>query len=211
MSQVKFYSASEERLNIISHAFGVVLSLVGLPFLLLSDSAQADWVGWTGKLIFGLSLVLLYSASSLYHMATDETKRQRLRVFDHAAIYVLIAGSYTPIMLVTMAGSLGYGILIAAWTMAISGVILKLFFTGRFSVVSTLLYVFMGWAIVFAFKPLAESMPPLGLNWLIGGGVSYTVGAVLYAIKAIPFNHAIFHVFVLLGSFCHFMCIYKYV
>ena len=211
MSEVKFYPPFEEKLNISSHALGLVLSLIGLPFLYFSVSAQASWVDSLGKLIFGFSLVVLYSASTLYHMAKDETKRKRLRVFDHAAIYVLIAGTYTPIMLVTLAGSLGYGILIAAWSMAIMGIVLKLFFTGRFSLVSTLLYVFMGWAIVFAIKPLAAHLAPAGLNWLIGGGISYTVGAVLYAIKAIPYNHAIFHFFVLLGSLCHFICIYKFV
>ena len=216
MSQVKFYPPLEEKLNISSHALGLLLSLVGVPLLLFSESAQASWISWTGKLIFGISLVTLYTASTIYHMATDVKRRQRLRVLDHAAIYVLIAGTYTPIMLVTLGGSLvyetlGYGILIAAWSMAIVGIILKLFYTGRFSLVSTLLYVFMGWAIVFAIKPLAASMSPAGLQWLIWGGISYTVGAILYAIKAIPFNHAIFHLFVLLGSACHFVCIYKYV
>ncbi|WP_154222521.1 PAQR family membrane homeostasis protein TrhA [Marinicella rhabdoformis] len=216
MSEVKFYPPFEEKLNIGSHALGLILGLIGLPLLLATDSAQSSWAGWLGKLVFALSLVVLYSASTLYHLAKDPVRRQRLRVLDHAAIYVLIAGTYTPIMLVTLAGhpeyvTLGYGILIAAWSMAALGIVLKLFFTGRFSLISTLLYVFMGWAIAFAIKPLAASMASEGLYWLIGGGISYTLGAILYAIKAIPFNHAIFHLFVLLGSACHFVCIYKYV
>lgn len=211
MSQVKFYPPLEEKLNITSHALGLVLGLIGLPLLLWSESAQQSWASWSGKLIFGLSLVILYSASTLYHLSKKEAQRQRLRVFDHAAIYVLIAGTYTPLMLMTLAGTLGYGILVAAWSMAVVGIVLKLFFTGRFSVLSTVLYVLMGWAIVFAIKPLAANLAPAGLQWLIWGGVSYTVGAILYAIKAIPFNHAIFHCFVLLGSTCHFICIYRYV
>lgn len=211
MSQVKFYPPLEEKLNISSHALGLMLGLVGLPFLLLSESAQLSWASWSAKLIFGLSLVVLYSASTLYHLSKKETQRRRLRVFDHAAIYVLIAGTYTPLMLVTLAGTLGYGILAAAWSMAIIGIVLKLFYTGRFSVLSTVLYVLMGWAIVFAIKPLAANLAPAGLQWLIWGGVSYTVGAVLYAIKAIPFNHAIFHCFVLMGSICHFICICRYI
>lgn len=216
MAEVKYYPPLEERLNVFSHALGLVLGLVGLPFLLLSESAQLDWASWIGKLVFGLSLVVLYAASTFYHLAKTDRLRMKLRVFDHAAIYVLIAGSYTPLMLVTLAGNpdhtgLGYGILIGAWSMAILGIVLKLFFTGRFSVVSTVLYVLMGWAIVFAIKPLAANLAPAGVQWLIWGGVSYTVGAILYAIKALPFNHAIFHCFVLMGSICHFVCIYRYV
>jgi len=131
-------------------------------------------------------------------------------VVDHAAIYLLIAGTYTPFMLLTIPGTLGYGILIAAWSMAVLGIALKVFYTGHFELLSTLLYVFMGWAIVFAIKPLAAALSAEGLVWLISGGVAYTVGAVLYAIKKLPFNHAIFHLFVLAGSVCHFIAVYHH-
>ena len=155
-------------------------------------------------------MVILYTASTVYHATKKPRARSRMRVLDHTAIYVLIAGTYTPFMLLTMPTTLGYGILIAAWSMAVLGIVLKVFFTGRFVLVSTLLYVFMGWAIVFAIKPLAAAMSTAGLWWLISGGIAYTVGALLYAIKQLPFNHALFHVFVVLGSWCHFMAVYHH-
>ncbi len=208
---VKYYPPAEERLNIASHGLGVLLSVIGLPFLLLSPSASASWVNWVGKLVFGLSMLVLYTASTGYHMAKTDTARRRLRVVDHAAIYVMIAGTYTPFMLISLKGSLGTWILISVWSMAIAGVVLKLFFTGRFTVLSTLLYVLMGWGIVLFIQPLSEQLSDAGLVWLFAGGVMYTVGAVLYAIKAMPYNHATFHLFVLMGSFCHFMCVYRHI
>ena len=161
--------------------------------------------------IFGLSLVALYAASTFYHSAKDPKKRARLRINDHATIYILIAGTYTPFTLVTLSGWVGWTVFGITWSMAIGGVILKLFFTGRYNVLSTLMYVLMGWIIIFVLKPLHNSLAPDGLFWLVLGGVVYTVGAVIYSIKKIPFNHAIFHLFVLLGSFCHFVSVYFYV
>lgn len=211
MSKIKFYPPAEERLNIGSHGLGLLLGLFGLPWLLMTPSAQADWVNWTGKLVFGLSIIILYGASTAYHAAKKPAKRQKLRVLDHAAIYVLIAGTYTPFMLVSLSGPLGTGILLAAWVMAFLGIVLKLKFTGRFGLLSTALYVLMGWAIIFAIKPLSAAMPEAGLAWMIWGGVSYTVGAILYAIKKLPYSHPIFHLFVLMGTTCHFVCVYLYV
>jgi hemolysin III len=135
----------------------------------------------------------------------------RLRVVDHASIYVLIAGTYTPFTLITLAGPTGYTLFAVAWIMAVCGIVLKLFFTGRFTALSTAMYVLMGWLIVFAIKPLMAGLPPAGLLWMLAGGVAYTVGALLYGIKALPFNHAIFHLFVLAGSLCHFIAVYAYV
>lgn len=211
MSSVKYYPPAEERLNVASHGLGVLLSLVGLPLLLFSPSASESWLHWSGKLVFGLSMLVLYVASTCYHMTTTDTMRQRMRVVDHAAIYVMIAGTYTPFMVISLKGTLGLSILITVWLMAVMGVTLKLFFTGRFSLLSTLLYVLMGWGIVLFIQPLSAQLDAAGLQWLIAGGVFYTVGALLYAIKAIPYNHALFHVFVLLGSFCHFICVFKYI
>jgi hemolysin III len=124
---------------------------------------------------------------------------------------VLIAGTYTPFTLVTLQGSVGWTIFFTAWGFALTGIVLKLFFTGRFDMLSTIMYVFMGWIIVFAIKPLMNNLASEGLMWLFAGGAAYTVGAILYSIKKIKFNHAIFHVFVLAGSFCHFMAVYFYV
>ena len=205
------YSPREERLNIGTHALGAVLSLGALVALIMQALTYGEVMTGIAFTVFGLSLLVLYSASTLYHSATDPKRRSRLKVFDHAAIYVLIAGTYTPFSLVTLRGATGWWIFGIVWGCAMVGIILKLFFTGRFKLVSTIMYVAMGWIIVFAIGPLMNSMPGPGLTWLLAGGIAYTVGAVLYSIKRIPYNHAIFHVFVLAGSFCHFVTIYQYV
>ncbi|MCX7544528.1 PAQR family membrane homeostasis protein TrhA [Marinicella gelatinilytica] len=208
---MKFYSLGEERLNIFSHAFGLMLSCVGLVLLILRATSQGTLWHVLGFSVFGVSLIMLYAASTIYHTTQTPQRRIRWRVVDHAAIYILIAGTYTPFMLTTLRGSLGWTLLAVTWGMALLGIVLKLFFTGRFTVVSTLMYVFMGWLIMFAIKPMAVALPEAGIYWLIAGGISYTVGAILYAIKAIPYNHAIFHFFVLFGSFSHFMAVYGYI
>lgn len=211
MEGLKHYSPLEEKTNIISHAFGLVFSVAALVLMLIRASMHGN--GWhiVSVSIFGASLIALYAASTLYHSATDLKLRSRLRIIDHATIYVLIAGTYTPFTLITLNGSTGWIIFGASWTMAIIGITLKVFFTGKYDVISTLMYVFMGWIIVFVITPLINSLSAEGLFWLFAGGVAYTTGAVLYSIKKIKFNHAIFHMFVLLGSFCHFVSVYFYV
>ncbi|GAA4817696.1 hemolysin III [Marinicella pacifica] len=208
---VKFYPRCEERLNIGSHALGLLLSSVGLVLLLMRALTLGTLWHVVSFAVFGISLMLLYAASTIYHMTQTPARRIRWRVVDHAAIYILIAGTYTPFMLTTLRGSLGWTLFGVTWGIAFVGIILKLFFTGRFTVVSTLMYVAMGWLIMFAIKPLAAALPEAGIYWLIAGGISYTVGAILYAIKVIPYNHAIFHFFVLFGSFSHFMVVYGYI
>lgn len=198
-------------MNIVLHAIGFALSIVALIFLILHASIYGGLLHIVSFSIFGISLCVLYAASSLYHSSTDLDKRSRLKIFDHASIYVLIAGTYTPYTLVTLAGRTGWIIFGVAWGAAIIGITLKLFFTGRYSIVSTIMYVVMGWIIVFAIKPLINSLPSEGLLWLFGGGLAYTIGAILYSIKRIKYNHAIFHILVLIGSFCHFISIYYYV
>lgn len=209
-SSVKYYPPLEEKINILSHALGLILSLVGLVLLMVLAAQSGQFIHFLAFGLYGLSMVVMFTASTIYHSAKVDKIRARLRVFDHAAIYVLIAGTYTPFMLLVMPGTLGYGILLAAWIMAVLGIVLKIFYTGRFTILSTSLYVFMGWAIVLAIKPLSAQLSEQGLFWLITGGVSYTIGAILYAIKKIPFNHAIFHVFVLVGAFCHFLAVYQH-
>ena len=211
MDTTNHYSPLEEKTNIVSHAIGLGLSIIALLLMLLRASGSGNILHIISAGIFGVSLIALYAASTFYHSAKDPKKRARLRINDHATIYILIAGTYTPFTLVTLNGWVGWTIFGISWGMAISGVILKLFFTGRYNVLSTLMYVFMGWIIIFAFKPLVNSLAPDGLFWLVAGGVAYTTGAVIYSIKMIPFNHAIFHLFVLLGSFCHFVSVYFYV
>jgi hemolysin III len=211
MTGTQYYSPLEEKTNIISHVIGLVLSIIALVVMVVRASQDGNVWHVVSASIFGVSLICLYTASALYHSEKDEKRRSRLRIIDHATIYILIAGTYTPFTLITLNGWVGWTIFGVSWGMAATGVILKLFYTGRFNALSTLMYVFMGWIIIFAIKPLVNSIPTPGLYWLFAGGVAYTTGAILYSIKKIPFNHAIFHLFVLLGSFCHFIAVYFYV
>jgi len=210
-TNIQFYSPTEEKLNIWSHAFGIFFCFIALVLLIIKAVQQDNIWMMISFPIFGVSLILLYLASTLYHASKEPQKRFKLKVFDHAAIYVLIAGSYTPFTLVSLNEETGWLIFSMVWVMAFTGIILKLFFTGRFKVVSTAMYVLMGWLIVFYFQELTAHLHEKGVFYLILGGVLYTIGAILYSIKKIKFNHAIFHFFVLAGSFCHFLSIYLYV
>jgi len=205
------YTLLEERLNISSHAIGLLFSVIALILLVIRGSEIDDVMYLISFSVFGISLIVLYAASTFYHSAQIPALRNRMRIVDHAAIYVLIAGTYTPFTLVVLNDRAGWIIFAVSWSMATIGIVLKIFFTGKYDRVSTFMYVFMGWIIVFAFEPLIEKLPYDGLFWLVAGGVSYTVGAVLYGIDRIKFNHAIFHIFVLLGSVCHFVSVYFYV
>ena len=209
--EIKFYSPLEEKINIFSHAVALMLSILALVLMVMRASLHGNVWHIVSVSIFGVGLIALYAASTAYHSATKPELRARLRIIDHATIYILIAGSYTPFTLVTLNGSVGWVIFAVSWGLALSGIILKLFFTGRFNLLSTLMYVFMGWIIIFAVKPLIAGLPVEGLYWLVAGGLAYTIGAVVYSIKKIPLNHAIFHLFVVMGSFCHFMAVYFYV
>jgi hemolysin III len=211
MAGIKHYSPTEEKINIISHAAGFILSMVALILLVTHAVLHGDIWHIVSFSIFGASLVVLYASSTLYHSAVKSEVRSRLKIIDHASIYVLIAGTYTPFTLITLSGTIGWIIFGITWGLALTGIILKLFFTGKYDLISTIMYVLMGWVIVFAIKPLVANLPFEGLLWLVAGGLSYTVGALLYSIKKIKFNHAIFHILVLNGSFCQFMSVYFYV
>ena len=211
MEGYQHYSVAEERANIISHASGVVFSVVALVMMVVKAGLYGNLWHIVSVTIFGLSLTALYVASTMYHSTSNPVKRAHLRIMDHATIYVLIAGTYTPYTLVTLAGPAGWSIFAVSWSMAVAGIVLKLFYTGRFNALSTALYVLMGWIIVVALEPLRANLSSEGVSWLFGGGVAYTLGAVIYSIKRIKFNHAIFHFFVLLGSFCHVVSVYLYV
>jgi hemolysin III len=209
--KVKYYSPAEEWINIMSHALGLLLSIIALPLLVLHAIRNGN--GWhlVAFAVFGLSMIGLYASSTFYHLSKDPALRARMRIVDHASIYLLIAGTYTPFTLITLGGINGWVVFAVSWSMALTGIVLKIFFTGRFQLLSTLMYVFMGWIIIFVMKPLVTNLPLEGVYWLIAGGIAYTVGAILYSIRKIHFNHAIFHVFVLIGSFCHFMAVYFWV
>ena len=202
------YSESEERLNIWSHALGLFLSLLAFPFLITKAFTYSGFWQVSSFIIYGLSLIVLYAASTFYHASVNPKKRRKLNIFDHAAIYALIAGSFTPFCIIALDSDLGWYLFIFVWIFALIGIILKLFFTGRFDKLSTAMYLLMGWQVVFFIKPLMKVLSDFGLNLLIIGGVFYTVGAMLYSIKKIPYNHAIFHLFVLLGSASHFFALY---
>ena len=209
--QLNFYNPKEEKLNIYTHFIGIILSLFGLFILLYKSITEGDTLQIISYCVFGISMITLYSASTLYHSAINPIKRAKLKIFDHVSIYLLIAGSYTPFTLVSLKDFDGWMVFSIVWTFALIGIIIKLFFTGRFKIISTLMYVFMGWMIVFSWNDLKLSLSAEGINWLIAGGISYTIGAVLYSIKKIPYNHAIFHLFVLVGTFCHFISVLFYV
>ena len=208
---IKYYSPIEEKINILSHATGFILSIVAFVLLVMHASLHGDVWQIVSFSIFGASLIILYGASTLYHIAKKPVLRNKLNIIDHASIYILIAGTYTPFTLVTLKGTIGWVIFGISWGLALTGIILKLFFTGKYDLISTIMYVFMGWVIVFAIKPLIDHLPFEGLLWLFAGGISYTIGAILYSINKIKFNHAIFHILVLIGSFCHFVSVFFYV
>ena len=211
IESLNYYSTIEEKINIISHAIGFILSIVAFIFLVIHANLHGNVWHIVSFSIFGASLITLYAASTFYHSAKKSELRNRLNIIDHASIYILIAGTYTPFTLVTLKGTIGWVIFGTTWGLALTGIILKLFFTGKYNLISTIMYVLMGWVIVFAIKPLINNLPLEGLIWLLVGGISYTIGAILYSIKKIKFNHAIFHMFVLSGSFCQFMSVFFYV
>jgi len=210
MSKENYYTPAEERLNVITHGFGFVLALFGSYILLVQGLQEGFHLKFISYLIYCFGLLTLYLASTLYHSAKKPKLKTRLNVFDHSAIYVLIAGTYTPIALLTMKGAWGITIFCIAWGLAIIGIVMKFFFIGRYSKISTATYVLMGWVIIIAIKPLINSMVTQGLLWLLAGGIFYTIGALLYQLKSMKYNHAIFHVFVLLGSLCHYIVILNY-
>ena len=211
IEEIEYYSPIEEKINILSHATGFILSIVAFVLLVMHASLHGDVWQIVSFSIFGASLIILYGASTLYHIAKKPVLRNKLNIIDHASIYILIAGTYTPFTLVTLKGTIGWVIFGVSWGLALTGIILKLFFTGKYDLISTIMYVFMGWVIVFAIKPLIDHLPFEGLLWLFAGGISYTIGAILYSINKIKFNHAIFHILVLIGSFCHFVSVFFYV
>ena len=203
-------SRREEVLNTWSHGFGAVLGVIGLFLLIVRVDRYTDW-GLFSVIVYGISTILLFFASALYHAVHNSKWKKRLRTVDHISIYLLIAGTYTPVTLMTLNDSLGWTLFLVVWIIALFGAVLKIFFTGRFEVFSTLLYLVMGWLIVFDFYTLSELLHPSGILWLFAGGLFYTVGIVFYAIRKIPYNHVIWHFFVLAGAISHFFMIYDFV
>lgn len=201
----------EELANSITHAIGMALSLAALVILVVYASIQGD--GWkiVSFSIYGVSMLLLYTASTLYHSFSSERAKHYLKIFDHAAIYLLIAGTYTPFLLVMLRGAWGWSLFAIVWGLAILGIIFKLFFVHRFQIFSTIIYLLMGWLIVVAFRPLIANIPERGLYWMLAGGLFYSFGVIFYLWERVPYHHAIWHLFVLAGSICHFFAVLFYV
>jgi hemolysin III len=204
------YSAVEEVSHAISHGLGVLASVVGL-YLMLQLSADADFWRQLSSWVFGLSLVLLYGSSTLYHSVQDLKHKLWLRKLDHSAIFVLIAGTYTPFTLVSLRDSWGWWLFGLVWSIALCGVLLKLFTGAKYQKISIALYLIMGWLVIAAIDPMLTYVPIQGLWWLLAGGVLYSGGVLFYVQKTLFMHHLIWHLFVLCGSACHFFAVYFYV
>ncbi|MDN3561315.1 PAQR family membrane homeostasis protein TrhA [Vreelandella neptunia] len=205
------FSVVEEYLHSITHGIGAVLSLVGMVVLLIVASYAAHVDPWkiVSLSMYGTTLVLLYTASTLYHGIPHRRWKQRFQLLDHCAIYLLIAGTYTPFLLVNMRGPTGWVLFTAVWSLALVGIACILLWPQRFSILRVAIYLVMGWMIVLASGEMAASLSTTGIVLLAAGGITYTLGVIFYAVRAIPYNHAIWHLFVVAGSICHYFAVYS--
>jgi len=207
------YSTREEIANSITHGIGVLFSVVALTILLIYSIWQKSAVSIVAFSIYGLCSILLYLSSTLYHSFRKEKLKRLFRVFDHSSIYLFIAGTYTPVALLTLKGAWRIGILSSVWVIAVSGIVFKICTykkMDRLKVVSLAIYIAMGWIVVIAVKPMLQTVPVGFFLWLLAGGIVYTLGTIFYAAKRIPYSHAIWHSFVLAGSTLHFIGLFKY-
>jgi hemolysin III len=197
----------EELASALTHGVGAAAALAGSAVLITLAALFGDAWQLSAAIVFGITLLLLYVASTLYHAIQHPVMKGRLKVFDHCAIYLLIAGTYTPFTLIGLRGPLGWTLFGTIWVLAVFGVIFKLHYTGRFKLVSTGIYIAMGWLIVLAAKPVMRALDPWTFGWLLGGGVAYTLGTIFYHRPKLPFSHAIWHMFVIAGSVCHYIAV----
>ncbi|MFP4846205.1 PAQR family membrane homeostasis protein TrhA [Winogradskyella sp. PE311] len=204
---MRVQSKFEEQLNSWTHGFGAFLGIIGLVLLIIYSDSTKPWSLFS-VIVYGISIIILFLASAFYHAVKGEKCKHYFRIVDHVSIYLLIAGTYTPVLLILLRNSLGWELFYTVWGIAVFGVILKLFFTGRFEIFSTLLYLVMGWLIVIDYTNAANALGTSGVFWLMAGGLFYTVGIVFYVIEKIPYNHVIWHLFVLGGAICHFFMIF---
>ena len=209
--QTADYTLAEELAHAITHGAGVILSIGGLSWMLYVSVVAADPWRIVASLIYGLSLVALFLASTLYHAWPHSPRKRVFKLLDHCAIYLLIAGSYTPFLLVGMRTGIGWWLFGAIWTLATAGNLTKLWFRHRFPRASLFSYLLMGWLVVVAAPQVATAVGSDAMTWLVAGGLSYTVGAIFYVARRMPYNHAIWHLFVLAGGICHFLAVIWYV
>ncbi len=201
----------EELVNALTHGTGALLSAAGLGVLVALACLHGTALHIVSCSIYGATLVLLYTASTLYHSVRSPRLKHVFRIVDRSCIYLLIAGTYTPFTLVTLRGGWGWTLFSLIWVLAAAGIVFQLLFAQRFKVLSAVGYLLMGWLAIFAVKPLIEALPAGGFAWLLAGGIVYTLGALFYLFKRLPYNHAIWHFFVLGGSTCHYMAVLLYV
>jgi hemolysin III len=205
---VRPYSPLEESLNAVTHGLGFVAAFVGLVLMLLRVEGI---YGQVACVVYGLSMMMMFLSSALYHGVSRPELKKVLKTIDHSAIYVLIAGTYTPLMVLAVGGTVGLLAMVLIWSIAITGILFKCFANNRFPKLSLVTYLLMGWLAVFFIYPLYNALEATGIYLLLAGGLCYTVGVVFYAAKKIQFTHAIWHLFVAAGCFCHFLTIYSYV
>ncbi|PKA96921.1 hemolysin III [Flavobacteriaceae bacterium MAR_2009_75] len=197
----------EEKLNSLSHAIGAILAILGTIVLLFENNQNSSYT-IPAILLYGLTLVSMFGISAAYHYTIDFSLKRRLRVLDHINIYFLIAGTYTPISLITLIEGNRWSIFYAVWSIALFGLFFKLYFTGRYEFISLLIYIAMGWLIILDFNNLVENTSVLGVRLLFLGGVFYTFGILFYALERIPYHHFIWHLFVLAGAFSHWLTMF---
>ncbi|WP_330926487.1 PAQR family membrane homeostasis protein TrhA [Candidatus Sororendozoicomonas aggregata] len=205
------YSLAEELANSITHGLGALLSVAGLTLLVTYAALQNDIWRVVSFSVYGTTLILLFLASTLYHSFQHSRTKQVFKLLDHCAIYLLIAGTYTPFLLVSIRGTTGWILFAVIWLLALTGIVFKLVFPGRFHKAAVATYLLMGWLAVIASKELIAKLSLGGMVWLAAGGLSYSLGVIFYVWNRLPFNHAIWHLFVLGGSICHFFAVYLYV
>ena len=210
-NDVNEFSLTEEIWHAITHGIGLALSIAALTIMVAYSSLSGSVLSVIASILFGTTLIILYGSSTLYHAITHHELKKKFQQFDHASIYILIAGSYTHVTLVSLGGVLGYSIFAVVWGVSIVGIYLKFAYPGRFEKLSLVLYLLLGWLIVIAIKPLFEVMEPGGLWLLLTGGLFYTFGVIFYVWDSLPFNHAIWHLFVMGGSISHFLMVLLYV
>jgi len=210
-NDVNEFSLTEEIWHAITHGIGLALSIAALTIMVAYSSQSGSTISVIASVLFGTTLNILYGSSTLYHAITHHELKKRFQQFDHASIYILIAGSYTHVTLVSLGNTLGYSIFAVVWGVSLVGIYLKFAYPGRFEKLSLVLYLLLGWLIVIAIKPLLEVMDPGGLWMLLIGGLFYTFGVIFYVWDSLPFNHAIWHLFVMAGSISHFLMVLLYV
>jgi hemolysin III len=211
MSHRREWSVGEEVAHSVTHGVGLLASLAGLFVLAVLAAGTGDPWRIVACSVYAVTLVVLYATSTLYHAFSATRARRVLQVLDHSAIFLLIAGTYTPFALVSLRGPWGWTLFSIVWSLAVAGVTVKAVFGTRWPIFSTALYLAMGWTAVIAVKPMLAHVPPGGILWLVAGGLAYTSGVVFYAWGRLPYSHAVWHVFVLAGSVCHFIAVARYV